>query len=51
MDVDEYFNIFCEKIENFLKGKLQENLIKNIWGGKLTSQLICKGCPHTYIKI
>jgi ubiquitin C-terminal hydrolase len=46
MDVDEYFNMMCEKLEQFLKEKSQKNLLANIWAGKLTSQLICKGCPH-----
>jgi len=24
----------------------KENLLQNIWCGKMSSQLICKGCPH-----
>lgn len=48
MDVDEYFNMMCEKLEQFLKEKSQKNLLKNTWSGKLSSQLICKGCPHRY---
>jgi hypothetical protein len=46
MDVDEFFNMLCEKLENQLKGTVQEKLLQNIWSGKLTSQLICKGCVH-----
>eukprot|EP01119_Soliformovum_irregulare_P004626 TRINITY_DN1568_c0_g1_i1.p1 TRINITY_DN1568_c0_g1~~TRINITY_DN1568_c0_g1_i1.p1 ORF type:complete len:2028 (+),score=618.17 TRINITY_DN1568_c0_g1_i1:116-6085(+) len=46
MDVDEYFNMFCERLENFLKGKPEEKLLENTWSGKLTNQLICRGCPH-----
>jgi ubiquitin C-terminal hydrolase len=43
MDVDEYFNILCEKLDNLLKGTPQAALLHNIWCGKLSSQLICKG--------
>src|SRR4051812_35289909 len=46
MDVDEFFNILCEKLDTILKGSAQEKLLQNIWCAKLTSQLICKGCPH-----
>lgn len=46
MDVDEYFNMMCEKLDEHLKGSIQEKLLQNIWCGKLSSQLICKGCPH-----
>lgn len=24
----------------------QERLLRDIWCGRMTSQLICKGCPH-----
>eukprot|EP01117_Protostelium_nocturnum_P020087 TRINITY_DN8887_c0_g2_i3.p1 TRINITY_DN8887_c0_g2~~TRINITY_DN8887_c0_g2_i3.p1 ORF type:complete len:1974 (+),score=754.24 TRINITY_DN8887_c0_g2_i3:584-6505(+) len=48
MDVDEYFNMFCEKLEESLKGSVQAKLTTNIWGGKLTTQLICIDCPHRY---
>jgi ubiquitin carboxyl-terminal hydrolase 9/24 len=46
MDVDEFFNILCEKLETQLKESLQEKLLQNIWATKMTTQLICKGCPH-----
>lgn len=48
MDVDEYFNMLAEKIESHLKGKVQGKLLENIWTGKLSCQLICRGCPHRY---
>ena len=44
MDVDEYFNVFCEKIENSLKGSPKEKLLHDIWGGKLSTQFKCTGC-------
>eukprot|EP01116_Phalansterium_solitarium_P000716 TRINITY_DN10564_c0_g1_i1.p1 TRINITY_DN10564_c0_g1~~TRINITY_DN10564_c0_g1_i1.p1 ORF type:complete len:1509 (+),score=570.89 TRINITY_DN10564_c0_g1_i1:105-4631(+) len=46
MDADEYFNQLCDKIDSLTKGTPHEKLLQNIWGGKLSSQLICKGCPH-----
>ncbi|KAL6068267.1 USP domain-containing protein, variant 2 [Balamuthia mandrillaris] len=46
MDADEFFNMLCDKLDNHLKGSHQEKLLHNIWCGKMTSQLICKGCPH-----
>jgi len=48
MDVDEYFNNLCEKLDTAMKGTSLQKLLYNIWGGKLSSQLICKGCPHRY---
>lgn len=46
MDVDEFFNMLCDKLETKLKGTPQEKLLKDIWCGKMSTQLICKGCPH-----
>jgi ubiquitin carboxyl-terminal hydrolase 9/24 len=46
MDADEFFNIFMDRLENLIKGTAQENVIKQHFGGKLSTELICKGCPH-----
>jgi ubiquitin C-terminal hydrolase len=46
MDVDEFFNMLSEKLDNSLKNTSQPSLLKNTWGGTIASQLICKGCPH-----
>lgn len=46
MDVDEFFNMICDRLESKLKGTRQEKLLQNIWCGKMSSQLICRGCPH-----
>ncbi len=46
MDVDEFFNLLCEKLDNQLKSTPQEMLLQNIWATKMATQLICKGCPH-----
>ena len=46
MDVDEFFNMFLDKLEDILKLTKQEYIIKRVFGGKLCNELICKGCPH-----
>ena len=33
-------------IRPWLLSGLQEKLLKDIWCGKMSTQLICKGCPH-----
>ena len=50
MDVDEYFNMLCDTLERSMEGSYQKRLPKNIWGGCMATQLICKGCPHKYEK-
>ena len=46
MDVDEFFNMLCEKVEEGLKQSTQAKLLKNIWCGNLCSQLVCKECNY-----
>lgn len=46
MDADEFFNLLCDKLETQLRGSPQERLLQSIWSGTLTTQLICKDCPH-----
>jgi len=46
MDADEFFNMFMDKIENHIKGTKHEHFIKKHFGGVLSNELICKGCPH-----
>lgn len=45
-DVDEFFNMFLDRLENAIKGTANENFIKKHFGGVLSNELICKGCPH-----
>jgi len=45
-DVDEFFNMFLDKLENAVKGTSHENFIKKHFGGVLSNELICKECPH-----
>lgn len=46
MDADEFFLMFMDRLENLIKGTKQENFIKQHFGGVLSNELICKGCPH-----
>ena len=50
MDVDEFFNLFLDKIENAIKGTPQEKSIKYHFGGVYANQLICKDCPHSSLR-
>lgn len=45
MDVDEFFNMFMDRIEGLIKGSNNENFIKQYFGGVLSNEIICKGCP------
>lgn len=46
MDVDEFFNMFMDKLEFAIKGTPQEKMIQEHFGGTYANELICKGCPH-----
>jgi len=46
MDVDEFFNLLIDRVESNLKGSKMEKVFKYHFGGMLTNELICKGCPH-----
>jgi hypothetical protein len=39
-DVDEYMNLFMDKIEQAAKGTSHENM-ENLFGGKIAQELIC----------
>jgi len=43
-DAHEFFNIFCEKIEQELNETEFKDLLKNIFGGRVCSQVKCKYC-------
>ena len=45
-DVDEFFNMFMDKLETITKGTFHENYIKNTFGGYVSNEFICKDCPH-----
>ena len=50
MDVDEFFNLFLDKMEREIKGTPQESSIKYHFGGIFANQIICKDCPHSSIR-
>jgi len=35
-----------DRIENLVKGKKEDKVIKNLFQGVLANEFICKGCPH-----
>lgn len=41
--MQEYFNIFCDRVENRLKGSPQEKLLQSIFAGSFSNQLLCLG--------
>eukprot|EP01022_Parablepharisma_sp_SALTPOND_P032448 TRINITY_DN845_c0_g2_i1.p1 TRINITY_DN845_c0_g2~~TRINITY_DN845_c0_g2_i1.p1 ORF type:complete len:2060 (+),score=156.24 TRINITY_DN845_c0_g2_i1:5530-11709(+) len=46
MDIDEFFNILMDKLENALKETTKVGTIKEHFGGVYLNQIICKDCPH-----
>jgi len=46
MDVDEFFNILFDRLENSVKSTPQEYLFKQQYGGKLVQQIKSKDCEH-----
>jgi ubiquitin carboxyl-terminal hydrolase 9/24 len=48
MDVEEFFNMFMDRLETAIKGNPQDKTVQYHFGGKYTHEMICKGCPHTY---
>jgi len=49
MDVNEFFNVLFEKLEESLKGSPHAGLLEHVFGGKLSNQLLGResGCSHT----
>lgn len=45
-DVDEFFDMFIDRIENLIKGTSQEKTMNNLFKGVCANELICKDCPH-----
>ncbi|KAF9917165.1 hypothetical protein BX616_001769 [Lobosporangium transversale] len=46
MDVDEFFSILFDRLENSVKSTPQEELFKKQYGGKLVQQIKSKDCEH-----
>jgi hypothetical protein len=45
-DVDEFLNIYMDKIEQNIKGTEDDRYLQSIFGGSFAQELICKDCPH-----
>jgi ubiquitin carboxyl-terminal hydrolase 9/24 len=45
-DVDEFLNMFMDRLETLTKSTIHENYLKNTFGGYLSNEFICKDCPH-----
>jgi ubiquitin carboxyl-terminal hydrolase 9/24 len=48
MDVEEFLQMFLDRLETAIKGTPQEKTIQAHFGGKFASEMICKGCPHQF---
>jgi len=46
MDIDEFCNLYFQKLEKLLALDKNEALIKHCFGGIISTELICQGCPH-----
>lgn len=46
MDVDEYFNMLMDRVQNMVKNTTSGNFIKSHFGGVLSNEIISKACPH-----
>jgi len=48
MDVNEFFNVLFEKLEQSLKGSPHANLLDHVFGGTLSNQLLGResSCSH-----
>lgn len=46
MDVDEFFNLLFDRIENELHDEQVKSQFKSIYGGHLVQQVKSKECPH-----
>ena len=38
--------MLVDRVENLIKGKKEEKIIKNLFQGVFANEFICKGCPH-----
>ena len=45
-DVDEFFNLFLDRLEPYLVNTKGSDLIKRTFGGSFANEVICLECPH-----
>lgn len=43
-DVDEFFNLFSDRLETALKGSAQNRILQNVFGGQLSHLITCQQC-------
>eukprot|EP00753_Platysulcus_tardus_P017554 PLAT6434.1.p1 GENE.PLAT6434.1~~PLAT6434.1.p1 ORF type:complete len:2665 (+),score=1477.87 PLAT6434.1:44-7996(+) len=46
-DVEEFFNLLCDKLEAQLSKSERPKLLTETFGGRLVNQIVPKGCGHT----
>ena len=46
-DVDEFFNLFCDRLETSLKPLPQKRLLQDVFGGQLSHLITCQQCKHS----
>jgi ubiquitin carboxyl-terminal hydrolase 9/24 len=51
MDVEEYLNMFLDKLENSIKGTDRAGTINYHFGGQLANEMIGKTCPHRFTRL
>lgn len=50
-DVDEFFNLFCDRLETALKDFSQRRLLHDIFGGQLSHIITCQECQYSSERI
>jgi len=46
-DVDEFFNLFCDRLETALKAFPQHRLLHDVFGGQLSHLITCQQCKYS----
>ena len=50
-DVDEFFNLFCTRLETALKELPQSRLLHDVFGGQISHLITCKKCQKSSERI
>lgn len=45
-DVDEFFIMLMDRLEDTIKGRREEEVVKNLFQGQFANEFICLDCPH-----
>ncbi len=45
-DVDEFFNLFLDRLEPFIKSTRRPGLVQEVFGGAFANEIIGLECPH-----